>query len=38
MEISGQLQVPVALIRGEIFGIHWIGGGVGPTAGLNDLE
>jgi hypothetical protein len=37
--VSGQLQDPAALTPGkEPPGTHWIGGWVGPRAGLDDLE
>jgi hypothetical protein len=35
MEVSGQHRAPAALAPGkELPGTHWIGGWVGPTAGL----
>jgi hypothetical protein len=34
MDVSGQLHVPAALPPGT----HWIGGWVGPTAGLDAVE
>ena len=34
MEVSGQHHVPLALPPWNNHGIHWIGGWVGPTAGL----
>jgi hypothetical protein len=37
--MSGQLQAPAALPPTERApGTHWIGGGVGPKAGLDDME
>jgi hypothetical protein len=39
LEVSGQLHALAALSRKETApGIHWIGGWVGPRAGLDDLE
>jgi hypothetical protein len=39
MEVSGQLHAPAALPPGkESPGIHWIGGWVGPRAGLDATE
>jgi hypothetical protein len=39
MELSGQLQAPVALAAGEIVSdTYWIGGWVGPRAGLHAVE
>ena len=38
MEVSGQYHTPAALPPGEDFGIHWIGGWVGPKVGLDILE
>jgi hypothetical protein len=41
MEASGQLETPAASPVGKQppgTGIHWIGGCVGPTAGLNAVE
>jgi hypothetical protein len=36
MDVSGQLHAPAALHPGErVPGIHWIGGWVGPRAGLD---
>jgi hypothetical protein len=36
MDVSGKLHAPVALVTGKIApGIHWIGGWVGPRAGLD---
>jgi hypothetical protein len=43
-EVSGQLHAPTALPRvkgttGErVPGTHWLGGWVGPRAGLDDVE
>jgi hypothetical protein len=34
MEVSGQLHAPVALPPGKNQGTHWIGGWVGPRAGV----
>jgi len=35
MEVSGQLHAPAALLpRKESPGTHWIGGWVGPRAGI----
>jgi hypothetical protein len=37
--VSGQLHTPAALPPGETaHGTHWIGGWVGPRAGLDDVE
>jgi hypothetical protein len=37
--VSGQLQATAALPPGERApGTHWIGGRVGPSAGLDDVE
>jgi hypothetical protein len=37
--MSGELHVPTALPPGkEPPGTHWIGGWVGPRAGLDDVE
>jgi hypothetical protein len=39
MHLSGQLHASAAFPPEEKFaGIHWIGSGMGPTAGLNDME
>jgi hypothetical protein len=39
MEKSGQFHSPVALAPGErVPGTHWIGGWVGPRAGLDAVE
>jgi hypothetical protein len=39
MEVSGQLHAPAALPPGETApGTQWIGGWVGPRAGLDDVE
>jgi hypothetical protein len=39
MEVSGQLHAPAALPPGERApGTHSIGGWVGPTTGLDDVE
>jgi hypothetical protein len=39
MEVSGQLHTPAALPPEErASGTLWIGGGVDPRAGLDDLE
>jgi hypothetical protein len=39
MEVSGQLHTLGAFTPGErASGIHWIGGWVGPRAGLDDVE
>jgi len=38
MEMSGQLQAPVALFPNRKPGTHWIGGLVGPRAGLDSGE
>jgi hypothetical protein len=39
MKVSGQLHAPAALRPEEIvLGTHWIGGWVGPTAGLDTVE
>jgi hypothetical protein len=39
MELSGQLHPPAALHLGEIVpGTHWIGGWVGPAAGLDAVK
>jgi hypothetical protein len=39
MEVSGHLHPPAALLqRKEAPGTHWIGGWVGPRAGLDDVE
>jgi hypothetical protein len=38
MEVNGQLHAPAALSRIKITGVHWIGGWVGPRAGLDALE
>jgi hypothetical protein len=38
MEVSGQLHTPAALLPGkEPPGTHWIGGWVGPRAGLDAM-
>jgi hypothetical protein len=34
LEVSGQLHAPEALPQGKSSGTHWIGGWVGPRAGL----
>jgi hypothetical protein len=34
MEVSGHLHAPAGLFPG----IHWIGGWVGPSASLDDME
>jgi hypothetical protein len=36
--MSGLLNAPAALPPGKTPGIHWIGGWVGPRAGLDDME
>jgi hypothetical protein len=33
--VSGQLHPPAALLQGRDPGIHWMGGWVGPRAGLD---
>jgi hypothetical protein len=39
MEMSGQLHASAVLLPGERFtDIHWIGGWVGPTAGIDAIE
>jgi hypothetical protein len=39
MEVSDQLHTPAALPPGEVGpGTHWIGGWVGPRAGLDVVE
>jgi hypothetical protein len=38
MEVSGELHVPAALPKGKSPGAHWIGGWVGPRAGLEAME
>jgi hypothetical protein len=39
MEVSGQLHAPARFTPGERApGTHWIGGWVGPRAGLDDVE
>jgi hypothetical protein len=39
MKVSDQLHASAALPPGEIAaGTHWIGGWVGPTAGLDAME
>jgi hypothetical protein len=39
MEVSGQLQSPVRFTPGERGpGTHWIGGCMGPGAGLHVME
>jgi hypothetical protein len=39
MEVSGQLHAPGALPPGERApGSHWIGGWIGPRAGLDAVE
>jgi hypothetical protein len=39
LEVSGQLHAPAALALGkEPSDTHWIGGWVGPRAGLDDVE
>jgi hypothetical protein len=39
MEVSGQLHAPATLLPGkEPPGTHWIGGWVGPRAGLDMVE
>jgi hypothetical protein len=35
MEVSGQLHASAALPPGKATGTHWIGGWVGPRAGLD---
>jgi hypothetical protein len=35
MQVSGQLHTPAALPSGRSPGTHWIGGWVGPRAGLD---
>jgi hypothetical protein len=36
---DGQLHAPAALLPGERApGIHWIGGWLGPRAGLDDMK
>jgi hypothetical protein len=37
MEVSGQLHVPAALLRGKAIGTHWTGGWVGPRAGVDTV-
>jgi hypothetical protein len=38
MEVSGQLQAPATLPRGNSPGTHWIGSWVGPKVGLDAVE
>jgi hypothetical protein len=38
LDVSGQLHVPAVLLRGKALSTHWIGGWVGPMAGLDDIE
>jgi hypothetical protein len=38
MEVSGKLHALVILPRGKSPSIHWIGGWLGPEAGLDDVE
>jgi hypothetical protein len=39
MEVSGQLHAPAALPKGkQPPGTHWIGGWVGPRAGLDAVK
>jgi hypothetical protein len=38
MEVSGQLHAQAALPPGKDPGTHWIGGGVGPRAGVDAGE
>jgi hypothetical protein len=39
MEVSGQLDAPAAIPRGDgAPGTHWLKGWVGPTAGLDAVE
>jgi hypothetical protein len=39
MEVSGQLHAPAGLLSRETTsGTHWIGGWVGPRAGLEVME
>jgi hypothetical protein len=38
MEVSGQLHAPTALPPERARGTHWVGGLVGPRAGLDDVE
>lgn len=38
MEVSGQLHTLAALPPGKDHGTHWIGGPMGPKAGLDVLE
>jgi hypothetical protein len=38
MEVSGQIYTPAALPPGERPGTHYIGGWVGPRAGLDGCE
>jgi len=35
MDVDGQVHVPTALTPGKVPGTHWIGGWVGPRAGLD---
>jgi hypothetical protein len=35
LEVSGQLHAPAALPQGEALRSHWLGGWVGPRAGLD---
>jgi hypothetical protein len=38
MDVSGQLHAPAALTPGKNPGIPWLGGRVGPSTGLDDVE
>jgi hypothetical protein len=38
LEVSGQLHAPVSLPWGKSPGTSWIGGWVGPTAGLAEVD
>jgi hypothetical protein len=38
LEVSGQLRAPAALPAGKVPSTHWIGGWVGPRAGLDYME
>jgi hypothetical protein len=38
MRVSGQLHAPAALLREKAPDTHWIGGSVGPRAGMDVME
>jgi hypothetical protein len=38
MEVNGQLHIPHAYLQGKVPDINWIGGWMGPRAGLDAVE